>query len=189
MNFEAWLKKHANRYQIRIINGHCKNPKNNLNQLRGHGSKQNIKEGYFSSKNKTFNDWLKSQGFNSYQRGIINTCGKEKLYIYNIDLILVKKSEITESIIYLIHTFKQSNFVQSNNKYYLYGSAAYNKVDIGMGEEGYFLYGFQTYLEFEMYLDKIYDIMRNNRYDIRSFQFFIGYYKDKRIIRLEEIDK
>jgi len=187
-NFDKWLKKHATGYQQRIIKGHCKNPKLNLDQLRGHWEGISIPTGYFSVKHKTFRGWLKSQGFNRYEIGvIIKHC--ESLHIFVYDYKLKRVHKYTNCIAESIDSYLHTSIEQPLNKYYLHGCAMYGDEDLTDFELGNFYYGFQDYGEFEFIFDNILDILSNNRYNINSFQFFIGFGKEKKIIPLEEIKR
>jgi len=184
-NFDKWLKNHTTGYQQRIIKGHCKNPKLNLDQLRGHWEGISIPKGYFSVKHKTFRGWLKSQGFNKYERHIIISHCERVVYVYDHKLKLV--NNLRKCIRESIDSYFSTTIEQPLNKYYLHGCATYG--DKEFSDMGNFYYGFQNYDEFEFTFDHILDILLNNRYNINSFQFFIGLGKEKKIIQLKEIKR
>jgi len=184
-NFNKWLEKHASGYERRIILGHCKNPSLNLDQLRGHG-KGLIFMRYFSLKHKTFRDWLISQGFNKYEIRVIQKyC--ESLHIFVYDYRLKRVYKYTRCIVGLMDSYYHTEIKQPLNRYYLHGCATYG--DSEFSDMGNFFYGFQDYGEFEFTFDQILDILLNNRYNINSFQFFIGLGKEKKIIPLSEIQR
>ena len=182
MDFNKWLREHAKGYEIRVIKGHCRNPEKSLSELRGH--KVRVRSGYFSPKAKTFNEWLKKRGFTKYEIRVINdNCGKMEYIVYDVNFDRVPQIKFTKCIKENIDSFFETHFKQPLNKYYLWGCAVYDEVDIG-----YFHYGFQDYDDFEQRFNDILTILSNSRYDISTFQFFVVLYSEKRMIRLEEIE-
>jgi len=95
-NFEQWIKKHdISKYELRIINEHCRYPNKTLTELRGHKPKSNKQNIKFSSQFKSYNQWLKSKGYSNYEIRILNEyCGKKK--IKKREIITVEQKEKIE---------------------------------------------------------------------------------------------